>query len=221
MTPNKITTPTLDDSDEKPFDFSPARGPMLLDEAGQNSLVQASSASALVASPDSGIVSSEPTTAFAALGSTATPVSSVVESPAPVPLTSAAEPAFDSGGGLLAQADTSLIHLDQFRADPRFSGIDGHGVSVVVLDTGIDLNHTYFGPDANHNGVSDRIVYSYSFVGNNSSDASDHNNHGSNVAGIIGSQDGTYTGMAPGVNIIALKVLSDVGQVALRTSRKP
>ena len=119
--------------------------------------------------------------------------------------------------GGLAQADTSLIHLDQFRADPRFSGIDGHGVSVVVIDTGIDLNHSFFGADADHNGIDDRIVYSYDFSGGNDTNASDTDGHGSNVASIIGSQDGTYTGMAPGVNIIALKVFPDFGSSASGT----
>ena len=113
-----------------------------------------------------------------------------------------------------SQPNTSLIHLDQFRADPRFSGIDGHGVSVVVIDTGIDLNHSFFGADGNFNGVSDRIVYSYDFSGPNDSNASDTHGHGSNVASIIGSQDGIFTGMAPGVNIIALKVFPDFGSSA-------
>ena len=122
-----------------------------------------------------------------------------------------------SGGGdasIAAQADTSLIRLDQFRADARFSGIDGRGVSVVVIDTGIDLNHSFFGPDANFNGVADRIVYSYDFSLSNDADASDTHGHGSNVASIIGSQDATYTGMAPGVNIIALKVFADYSSSA-------
>ena len=109
----------------------------------------------------------------------------------------------------MPQADTTLIHLDQFRADTRFSGIDGRNQTVVVIDTGIDLNHSFFGPDANSNGIDDRIVFSYDFSRANDSNASDTNGHGSNVASIIGSQDPTYTGMAPGCNIIALKVFPD------------
>src|SRR4051794_1929656 len=85
------------------------------------------------------------------------------------------------------------------RADPRFSGINGQGVSVVVIDTGINLSSPFFG---------NRIVYQYDFSGGNDGNASDTNGHGSTVASIIGSQDGTYTGMAPGVNIIALKVFA-------------
>ena len=108
-------------------------------------------------------------------------------------------------------ADVGLINLTTFQADPRFSGIDGHGVSVVVIDTGIDLNHSYFGVDSDHNGIDDRIVYSYDFSGSNDADASDHDGHGSNVASIIGSQDVINRGMAPGVNIIALKVFPDSG----------
>src|SRR5262249_45602988 len=109
------------------------------------------------------------------------------------------------GAQISAQADTSLIHLDQFRSDLRFAGIDGSGVSVVVIDTGIDLNHSFFGPDANNNGIADRIVFQYDFSGSNDANASDTNGHGSNVASIIGSQDATHTGMAPGRHIIALK----------------
>jgi subtilisin family serine protease len=52
-----------------------------------------------------------------------------------------------------------LIHLDQFRSDPRFAGLNGNGVAVVIIDTGIDLNHPFFGPDANRNGVDDRMLW--------------------------------------------------------------
>jgi Ca2+-binding RTX toxin-like protein len=109
--------------------------------------------------------------------------------------------------GLMSQQDSSLIRLTDFRADPHFAGINGRGETVVVIDTGIDLNHLFFGPDANLDGAADRIIYSYDFSGSN--DASDTVGHGSNVASVIGSQDATYTGMAPGCNIIALKVFPD------------
>lgn len=105
---------------------------------------------------------------------------------------------------------TPLINLDDFRNDVRFTGIDGTGYSTVILDTGIDRNHTFFGPDANNNGISDRIVYSYDF-GDNDADASDVNGHGSNVSSIVASSDTTYRGMAPGANIIHLKVFANSG----------
>lgn len=105
---------------------------------------------------------------------------------------------------------TSLINLDDFRNDDRFAGIDGSGVAVVILDTGIDLDSSFFGPDNDNDGVSDRIVYHWDFA-DNDNDATDVNGHGSNVSSIIGSSHATYTGMAPGVDIIHLKVFSDAG----------
>ncbi len=107
-----------------------------------------------------------------------------------------------------ASVSNSLIKLDKFRATPSFAGIDGSGYSVAVLDTGIDLNHPFFGPDTNSNGISDRIVFNYDFA-DGDADASDRKGHGSNIASIIGSQDSTYKGVAPGANIISLKVMRD------------
>jgi hypothetical protein len=44
-----------------------------------------------------------------------------------------------------APQDASLIHLDQFRVDPRFAGINGQGETVAVLGSDIDLNRSFFG----------------------------------------------------------------------------
>ncbi|MCB9946704.1 MAG: S8 family serine peptidase, partial [Rhodospirillaceae bacterium] len=122
--------------------------------------------------------------------------------------------------GEFADADTSvspltntsgpLINIDDFRADPDFAGIDGSGFATVILDTGIDLNHPFFGADANGDGVADRIVYQYDFA-NGDANASDVHGHGSNVASIVASENATYKGMAPGADIIALKVFTDAG----------
>ncbi len=118
----------------------------------------------------------------------------------------------DTEGGFTPQTAQSgpLINVDDFRADPRFAGIDGTGYSVVVLDTGIDLDHSFFGPDLDSNGIADRIVYSYDFA-DGDPDATDFNGHGSNVTSIATSSDSTHTGMAPGANIIHLKVFTDGG----------
>ncbi|MFB2836579.1 Calx-beta domain-containing protein [Floridanema evergladense] len=105
---------------------------------------------------------------------------------------------------------SSLIGMDKFRADSRFTGIDGKGFATVILDSGIDLDHQFFGPDNNFNGIADRIVYNYDFA-DSDANATDVNGHGSNVSSIVASQDGTYKGMAPGANIINLKVFKDSG----------
>src|SRR5690606_15228652 len=65
-------------------------------------------------------------------------------------------------------------------------------------------------PDANNDGIADRIVYQYDFA-NNDNNATDYNGHGSNVSSIVASSDATYRGMAPGANVIHLKVFTDAG----------
>jgi hypothetical protein len=110
---------------------------------------------------------------------------------------------------LQTNASGPLINLDDFRSgnpalgsDPRFTGIDGTGSSVVIIDTGINLNHPFFGPDADGNGVSDRIVFHMDFTnpdgadidGDGIPDGADTNGHGTNVSSIATSQDGTFGG---------------------------
>ena len=118
----------------------------------------------------------------------------------------------EGDAGILPQTNTSgpLVAIDDFRVDARFAGIDGSGYTIAVLDTGIDLDDPFFGPDTDGNNVSDRIVYQYDFA-NGDNNASDFNGHGSNVSSIAASSDGTYTGMAPGAGIAALKVFTDAG----------
>ena len=113
------------------------------------------------------------------------------------------------GEGLLTTQSSSLIRVTNMRADPRFAGIDGSGFSVVIVDTGADLNHPAFGPDSNGDGVANRIVFQYDFSGSNDGNATDTKGHGTHVAGTIGSQHSSYLGMAPGVNLIILKVFPD------------
>ncbi len=111
---------------------------------------------------------------------------------------------------LIRVRDTNTPANPTFNNDPRFAGINGAGFSTVIIDTGINLNHPFFGADANSDGVADRIVANVDFA-NPGTDASDTNGngHGTNVSSIVASQDVTFRGVAPGANIISLKVFPD------------
>ncbi len=104
-----------------------------------------------------------------------------------------------------------VLNLSAFRNDPRFAGIDGSGQTVVVIDTGIDLNHPAFGPDTDGNGISDRIIFSRDFTDERDGTANDEEGHGTNVASIIASSAAAFPGVAPGVNIVALQALDRTG----------
>jgi len=104
-----------------------------------------------------------------------------------------------------------LVNLDDFRADPRFASLDGSPLSVVVIDTGIDPDHPFFGPDNDGDGVADRIVFQYDFA-DDDADARAVSAHGSHVSSIIASEDATYGGIAPGADLIHLKVFTDRGR---------
>ena len=66
-----------------------------------------------------------------------------------------------------------------------FSHVDGTGQTIVIIDSGIDLNHPAFGPDNNGDGISDRIIAYKSFVPGQSVDYISTRDHGSHVAGIL------------------------------------
>ncbi len=73
-------------------------------------------------------------------------------------------------------------------------------VIVAVLDSGLALTHTEF---------TGRIVSGYDFI-NNDADPSDDHGHGTHVAGIIAAAQNNgvgSTGIAPGVNVMPIKVL--------------
>lgn len=80
-------------------------------------------------------------------------------------------------------------------------GLNGTGVVVAVLDTGINPHVDL--PES-------RIKYSASFV--DGENESDYNGHGTAVAGIIGASGSTATGVATNVNFLNLKVLNQYGK---------
>ena len=118
-------------------------------------------------------------------------------------------PASLSTGSLqpLATASNST-NLASFQANNP--SIDGTGTTIAVLDTGIDLDHPFFGSDANGDGISDKIVASQDFHGDGNG-ASDPDGHGTHVSGIAMSSDASLPGVAPGANVAAIQVLGANG----------
>jgi subtilisin family serine protease len=83
----------------------------------------------------------------------------------------------------------------------------GNGYAVAFIDTGIDYKNANLGGGF---GPGYRVVAGWDFA-NNDADPLDDNGHGTHVAGIVGSSHATYSGVAPNVNLIALKVLDKRG----------
>lgn len=86
---------------------------------------------------------------------------------------------------------------------PKFEGIDGEGITVAVIDTGVDFNH----PDLLGWGEDGKVVGGYNFIQTNQPPL-DINGHGTQVAGVIAA-DGEIVGIAPKAKILAYKVSED------------
>lgn len=92
-------------------------------------------------------------------------------------------------------------------SDQNKQSVNGLGIDVAVLDTGIDYTHPALGGCL---GQGCKVVAGYDFH-NQDNDPMDGDGHGTHVAGIIAAESETYSGVAPKVNLHAYKVLSDEG----------
>ena len=89
-------------------------------------------------------------------------------------------------------------------------GFYGAGQTVAVIDSGIAYDHYALGGGY---GESYRVVGGWDFAENDADpfDDAPAGYHGTHVAGIIGSDNGTYTGVASQVDLVALRVFDDSG----------
>jgi len=86
---------------------------------------------------------------------------------------------------------------------PKMEGIDGTGIKIAVIDTGVDYNH----PDLFGWGPDGKVIGGYNFI-NEDKPPLDTNGHGTQVAGVIAA-DGEKSGVAPKAKILAYKVSED------------
>jgi len=93
--------------------------------------------------------------------------------------------------------------LDRIARLPRALGVDGSGVGVATIDSGISAGHEVI--------ASGRLAHWMDFVSHLDVPYDDYG-HGTHVAGIIAAGDsGDHRGIAPGANLIVLKALDGTG----------
>ena len=122
-------------------------------------------------------------------------------------------------------------HLDQVEGHDIVNNVQGQGVTIAVIDTGVYYNHPHISPniktnnndrhgnngngaDDDGNGYADDYV-GWDFVNGDAFPIDDHG-HGTHVAGLAA---GTYAGIAPQAKILPIKVLGadgrgDLGSIA-------
>jgi serine protease AprX len=102
---------------------------------------------------------------------------------------------------MMAVADQA-IGADQAWAGtlPGVGRVTGRGVGVAILDSGVSY----------HQSLKGRLLAAFDFTGP-SGKGEDALGHGTHVAGIVGGDGEGFRGVAPGANLVSLKVLGADG----------
>src|SRR5271157_378653 len=106
-------------------------------------------------------------------------------------------------GTLLTGTPTAFDPIVGAAAARQTYGVDGTGMTVAVIDTGVDYNNPALGGGF---GPSAKVIAGYDFATNTPDPLATDSQHGTAVAGLIGSDDPNNLGVAPGVKIVALRV---------------
>ncbi|HEY2414717.1 MAG TPA: S8 family serine peptidase [Pirellulaceae bacterium] len=89
-------------------------------------------------------------------------------------------------------------------------GLYGQGQTVAIIDSGIAYDQKALGGGF---GTSYKVVGGWDFAENDANPYDDGpaGFHGTHVSGIVGSQDSKYSGVAPDVDLVGLRVFDDQG----------
>ena len=90
--------------------------------------------------------------------------------------------------------------------------VQGSGMAVAVIDTGVDYNNPALGGGF---GPNNKVIAGFDFADNTANPIATASQHGTSIAGLIGSDDPNDLGVAPGVNIVALRVTDNSNTASL------
>lgn len=90
--------------------------------------------------------------------------------------------------------------------------VDGTGMTVAVIDTGIDYNNPALGSGY---GPGAKVIAGYDFADGTANPMATASQHGTAIAGLIGSSSPSDLGVAPGVNLVALRVTDGANSASL------
>jgi serine protease AprX len=134
------------------------------------------------------------------------PAESPTPSPTPAPLESPTPASTESSTTSTTQSEPSSVYTSVVNADQVWQYATGRGVTVAVLDSGVAADPDLVEP-------TNRILASVNFADERV--ASDPGGHGTHVAGIVAGNGtrsaGEFVGIAPGANIVDVRVLGRTG----------
>ncbi|WP_246105874.1 S8 family peptidase [Rosistilla ulvae] len=117
----------------------------------------------------------------------------------------------DPLSGAQASDTTSFEQLlNQANEIQQNFGFDGSGQTVAVIDSGIAYDHVALGGGF---GPGYRVVGGWDFAENDANPYDDGPSgfHGTHVAGTLAGSTDSFTGIAPGADLVALRVFDDYG----------
>lgn len=100
--------------------------------------------------------------------------------------------------------------LNQASSIQQQYGLDGSGQTVAVIDSGIAYDHVALGGGF---GPGYRVVGGWDFAENDANPYDDGPSgfHGTHVAGSLAGSSDSFSGIAPGADLVALRVFDDFG----------
>ncbi len=117
--------------------------------------------------------------------------------------------------GTLAATTTATTAYDPIigAAQARSTyNVNGSGMTVAVIDTGVDYNNSALGGGF---GPADKVIAGYDFADGTANPMATASQHGTAVAGLIASANPGDLGVAPGADIVALRVTDSTNSASL------